>query len=242
MESISMFDININSESFEGGFSDNYKCKFNNEEYMFKKYEYPDQMISKFFIDKMDEISKLSSILPYVPRYWVKAGNEKIGYLTKIHDGKDLGLSTNIGEIAVLLKEAKEQLILMHDIGLIHGDIHYCNIMYSDESTDFIDYDNSSYLNFNPDATKYSLNAFNFAKTFGISKELDVFLFNKMTFELINDLDGNREVEKNIRDKEYGIFTDKESKKICRALILEGNPSTEFLIDSPAVKKLVRTR
>ena len=177
MESISMFDININSESFEGGFSDNYKCKFNNEEYMFKKYEYPDQMISKFFIDKMDEISKLSSILPYVPRYWVEIGNEKIGYLTKIHDGKDLGLSTNIGEIAVLLKEAKEQLILMHDIGLIHGDIHYCNIMYSDESTDFIDYDNSSYLNFNPDATKYSLNAFNFAKTFGISKELDVFLF-----------------------------------------------------------------
>ena len=74
------------------------------------------------------------------------------------------------------------------------------------------------------------------------SKELDVFLFNKMTFELINDLDGNREVEKNIRDKEYGIFTDKESKKICRALILEGNPSTEFLIDSPSVKKLVRTR
>ena len=202
MESISMFDININSESFEGGFSDNYKCKFNNEEYMFKKYEYPDQMISKFFIDKMDEISKLSSILPYVPRYWVEIGNEKIGYLTKIHDGKDLGLSTNIGEIAVLLKEAKEQLILMHDIGLIHGDIHYCNIMYSDESTDFIDYDNSSYLNFNPDATKYSLNAFNFAKAFGISKELDVFLFNKMTFELINDLDGNREVEKNIRDKE----------------------------------------
>ena len=124
MESISMFDININSESFEGGFSDNYKCKFNNEEYMFKKYE---QMISKFFIDKMDEISKLSSILPYVPRYWVEIGNEKIGYLTKIHDGKDLGLSTNIGEIAVLLKEAKEQLILMHDIGLIHGDIHYCN-------------------------------------------------------------------------------------------------------------------
>lgn len=242
MESISMFDININSESFEGGFSDNYKCKFNNEEYMFKKYEYPDQMISEFFIDKMDEISKLSSILPYVPRYWVEIGNEKIGYLTKIHDGKDLGLSTNIGEIAVLLKEAKEQLILMHDIGLIHGDIHYCNIMYSDESTDFIDYDNSSYLNFNPDATKYSLNAFNFAKTFGISKELDVFLFNKMTFELINDLDGNREVEKNIRDKEYGIFTDKESKKICRALILEGNPSTEFLIDSPSVKKLVRTR
>lgn len=242
MESISMFDININSESFEGGFSDNYKCKFNNEEYMFKKYEYPDQMISKFFIDKMDEISKLSSILPYVPRYWVEIGNEKIGYLTKIHDGKDLGLSTNIGEIAVLLKEAKEQLILMHDIGLIHGDIHYCNIMYSDESTDFIDYDNSSYLNFNPDATKYSLNAFNFAKAFGISKELDVFLFNKMTFELINDLDSNREVEKNIRDKEYGIFTDKESKKICRALILEGNPSTEFLIDSPSVKKLVRTR
>lgn len=242
MESISMFDININSESFEGGFSDNYKCKFNNEEYMFKKYEYPDQMISKFFIDKMDEISKLSSILPYVPRYWVEIGNEKIGYLTKIHDGKDLGLLTNIGEIAVLLKEAKEQLILMHDIGLIHGDIHYCNIMYSDESTDFIDYDNSSYLNFNPDATKYSLNAFNFAKAFGISKELDVFLFNKMTFELINDLDGNREVEKNIRDKEYGIFTDKESKKICRALILEGKPSTEFLIDSPSVKKLVRTR
>lgn len=242
MESISMFDININSESFEGGFSDNYKCKFNNEEYMFKKYEYPDQMISKFFIDKMDEISKLSSILPYVPRYWVEIGNEKIGYLTKIHDGKDLGLSTNIGEIAVLLKEAKEQLILMHDIGLIHGDIHYCNIMYNDESTDFIDYDNSSYLNFNPDATKYSLNAFNFAKTFGISKELDIFLFNKMTFELINDLYGNREVEKNIRDKEYGIFTDKESKKICRALILEGNPSTEFLIDSPSVKKLVRTR
>ena len=242
MESISMFDININSESFEGGFSDNYKCKFNNEEYMFKKYEYPDQMISKFFIDKMDEISKLSSILPYVPRYWVEIGNEKIGYLTKIHDGKDLGLSTNIGEIAVLLKEAKEQLILMHDIGLIHRDIHDRNIMYSDESTDFIDYDNSSYLNFNPDATKYSLNAFNFAKTFGISKELDVFLFNKMTFELINDLDGNREVEKNIRDKEYGIFTDKESKKICRALILEGNPSTEFLIDSPSVKKLVRTR
>ena len=242
MESISMFDININSESFEGGFSDNYKCKFNNEEYMFKKYEYSDQMISKFFIDKMDEISKLSSILPYVPRYWVEIGNEKIGYLTKIHDGKDLGLSTNIGEIAVLLKEAKEQLILMHDIGLIHGDIHYCNIKYSDESTDFIDYDNSSYLNFNPDATKYSLNAFNFAKAFGISKELDVFLFNKMTFELINDLDGNREVEKNIRDKEYGIFTDKESKKICRALILEGKPSTEFLIDSPSVKKLVRTR
>ena len=56
MESISMFDININSESFEGGFSDNYKCKFNNEEYMFKKYEYPDQMISKFFIDKIGGI------------------------------------------------------------------------------------------------------------------------------------------------------------------------------------------
>lgn len=213
MESISMFDININSESFEGGFSDNYKCKFNNEEYMFKKYEYPDQMISKFFIDKMDEISKLSSILPYVPRYWVEIGNEKIGYLTKIHDGKDLGLSTNIGEIAVLLKEAKEQLILMHDIGLIHGDIHYCNIMYSDESTDFIDYDNSSYLNFNPDATKYSLNAFNFAKAFGISKELDVFLFNKMTFELINDLDGNREVEKILEIKSMEFLPIKNQKR-----------------------------
>ena len=102
MESISMFDININSESFEGGFSDNYKCRLGNQEYMFKKYEYPDQMISKVFIAKINEISKLSSLLPYVPRYWVEAGNEKIGYLTKIHDGKDLGLSTNIGEIAVL--------------------------------------------------------------------------------------------------------------------------------------------
>ena len=92
---------------------------------------------------------------------------------------------------------------------------------------------------------KYLLNKFTEfmgQNNYDTSKELDVFLFNKMTFELINDLDGNREVEKNIRDKEYGIFTDKESKKICRALILEGNPSTEFLIDSPSVKKLVRTR
>ena len=39
MKNISMQEISINSESFEGGFSDNYKCKFNNEEYMFKKYE-----------------------------------------------------------------------------------------------------------------------------------------------------------------------------------------------------------
>ena len=242
MESISMDDIAINSESFEGGFSNNYKAKFNNEDYMFKKYDYPDQMISKLFIDKMNEVNKLAVLLPYVPRYWVEIGNEKIGYLSKIHDGQDLYLSTNIGEIARILKEAKKKLVLMHNLGLIHGDIHYCNIMYSASSTDFIDYDNSSYLSFNPDATKYSVDAFNFAKTFGISKELDIFLFNKMTFELLNDLDGNKEVEQHVRNKDYGIFNDIESKNICKNLILEGTPSCEFLIDSPGVKKLVKAR
>lgn len=238
MDTIFIDNIEIQRKKILGGYSDNYKCKFNNNDFMFKKFLDADEMITPSFTDKINEINKLSDKLSYLPQYWVLNKSKCIGYLTKLHPGRDIGFAVDKFELLNLLKDAKEKLLYLHELGLIHGDIHYCNILFDEGSTDIIDFDNSSYLGMNPEFSLYSTDARNFVSSYGVSKELDIFLFNLMTFEVINDL----YLDSSLYDERYGLFKDNEAKRICDSLRFEKSPSSDFLIDTESVKKLVKTK
>lgn len=238
MDTIFITDIEIRRKKIIGGYSDNYKCRFNNNDFMFKRFLDVDEIITPSFTDKINEISKLSDKIPYVPQYWVLRESKCIGYLTKFHPGSDIGFATGKLELLNLLKDAKEKLLYLHNFGLIHGDIHYCNILFNEGSTDFIDFDNSSYLGMNPEFSLYSTDARNFVSSYGVSKDLDIFLFNLMTYEIINDL----YLTGSLYSEHYGLFKDNDAKRICDGLRFEKSPSSEFLIDTESVKELVKTK
>ncbi len=211
-----------------GSFSTVNRCYFDNKVYAYKEF-----VNNKYLNGKRRKLSKISNIdEPFLltPKFWVRKNERKSAYLTEYCDGKDIIKADK--SLINKLKKAKKLIIKMHSYGLIHGDLIGSNIMCNDNNSFIIDFDNSSYKgsSINPkNANDYTLE---YLEKFGVNKGLDVYLFNLLTFSIINNCDFYM-VRNNVYKNNFGILTDKTQIDLCHAFSLEKTYSDkDFLIDT----------
>ena len=160
----------------------------------------------------------------------------------KAGDGKKLGeypLYTIIDEVRneikiEILKSIKENLLSLHQAKIIHGDIHFGNILVDiyNLSTYLIDFDNCAFKNFEINTNICSYYARKYINKYGVNEELDNFLFNRLTFEAINNL-CFEEVDDYILNGENKYFESNSIyDDICDTMLLNSDkPTDKFLID-----------
>ena len=120
----------------------------------------------------------------------------------------------------------------MHSYGIIHADISSSNIIIENNIPYFIDFDNCSYNSSPVKISDSSDITQEFIKKHGVVKELDIFLFNLLTFELVNQCNYNL-IRKNIILNNYGIFNNSSSKEICESFFIDSEkPEKRFLVDT----------
>lgn len=124
----------------------------------------------------------------------------------------------------------------MHNQGIIHGDIHSKNILINPETNlvNIIDFDNCAYKGFNIDKDLCNKKTKKYINKYGVNNELDIFLFNCLTFRLINNLVDNSKISEYILKGENRYFKENDDyKNICDTLLLEAKePTDKFLIDN----------
>lgn len=231
-EDLHFTDSNPNNIYNSGYYGKIKKCTFNNKIYAYKEFKN-----EKYLISKKRKLSNLSEItIPglIVPKYWVKKDKSTNAYLTIFEDKDNISSLSkeNFEQKFKTLKNAKELILTMHKEGIIHSDLHSGNILFKNKICSIIDFDNctfKTYWTFKNDANDYCRN---FINVYGISPELDIFLFNLLTYEILNDVKYYT-LRKNISENKYGIFDNKEGIRICKSLFLDDKyPNKDFLIDT----------
>ena len=123
----------------------------------------------------------------------------------------------------------------MHKEKIIHTDLHEGNILASDESLDvnIIDFDNASYKGSEIKIDETNEYSQDFIKYYGLIKEVDTFIFNLVTYMIINE-SRFYSVRYQIAEGKYGLFSDnKEARKICDSLLLNDKTiNSDYLIDT----------
>lgn len=237
METINYEDIYFkNYDSHEirisGSFAKIKKCIFKNKIYAYKEFEN-----KKYLISKKRKLSNLSEItIPglIVPKYWVKKDKSTNAYLTVFEDkDKVSSISNECLEFKYkTLQNAKNLILAMHNQGIIHSDLHSGNILSKNKICSIIDFDNCTYKmykTFKEDSSDYCQN---FINVYGIIPELDIFMFNLLTYEIVNNINYFI-IRKEISENKFGVFNNKDGIKICKSLFLDDKyPNKDFLIDT----------
>lgn len=240
MERVKINNLRINKGIGFGSYSDIFRVEYNNKEYAFKKFLDKNIVRNQEFLEKIDILSNIPLEKSILPKFIVEE-KEEIGYLTELEDYKDLGFlySLSMEEKINKLRLVKSSLLEIHKEGIIHSDIHTGNFLL--RSSKLIDFDNSTYKKFLTDFDKCSREAKKFIKNKGISKDLDIYLFNLMTFRILNNI--TSEYDMSLYLKRYGVFTSNESIKICDSLLLEDKTfNTDYLIDTVECNKLLKSK
>lgn len=229
MKTINYNELDIISYNCnEGTYSKIDKCIFNGEIYALKRFTN-----GKYLNGKRRKISELSSINDshlITPKFWVKNEEGKNQYLTKFCDGDPLEFEKNTNVVAKL-KHAKNLIEKMHSYKIIHGDLNISNLLFSGDEPFIIDFDNVSLNNSNVDISSLNDYSANYIKRLGINKGLDVYLFNLLTYAILNETDYYC-VRSNVLAKKYGVFDFKDGIKLCNLFSLEkGYSDGDYLID-----------
>ena len=229
LEKININDIEIIGQIDQGSYSKVFEVLFNEEKYAFKCFS--NEIDGKFLINKYKELNSLDLKKAVIPNIYVEDGILN-GFLMKLYNHRCFSYLYEFptDNKILALKEGKRALLEAHSREIIHGDIHPGNFLL--QNSFLTDFDNSSFKNFNINFELCSAEALNFLTTYKLSKDLDIYLFNFMTFSLLNNCDYNY-VESNICDKKYGIFISKDAIKICKSLLLQDKIfNSDFLIDT----------
>lgn len=209
------------------------KCIFDGKIYACKEFKDPFYLVGKRRM--LDQLSEIEDKNLYTPKFWVKKNDETFRYLTYFCDGKDIDAYEQypINEKIKLLKQTKNIILTMHEEGIIHSDLIGSNIMVSKYGNpSIIDFDNASFKNHKTCIYDVCDLSQEFIKKYGVKKEIDIFLFNLLTFSLINECEFYLS-RRNILNNNFGFFNNNDSKKICDSLFLEDNvPNEDFLIDT----------
>lgn len=231
LETIDYNDLNfIDNDLWEfGSFGTLRRCIFNGKYYACKTFKDPSYLNSKR--RKISQISKVECEKLIVPKFWVHKNGKTDTYLTLLKDN-----CWDIGEkkenIFNQLKDSKDNILKMHEYKIIHGDLSLSNIIVKNDDAYIIDFDNASYngskINLK-DANDFTIQ---YVENFGVNKALDVYLFNLITFSLINNID-IKLVRSTIAEGNYGYFDSKDAIKICNQSFLQSPYSDkDFLIDT----------
>ena len=232
MKTIDYNKLRLEYFTRSGSFGKVCECTYNGKKYAFKEFE--DDKFLSGKIMKLTKISKFANKHIIVPKLWVCKDDKKIGYLTDYVNGHDIYYISpdSKKEKYKTLRFAKEVLETIHNKNIIHSDISSSNIMIENGVPKFIDFDNSSYKLNGTDLRFTNDLARDFIEHYGICKELDVFLFNILTYQLMNDVLRNM-VRGLIRAGNYRTFEEAESIEICKSLLLQKSyPNEKYLIDT----------
>ncbi len=224
----------IDKEPFNSGsFGKLKRCIYDGNEYVCKTFN-----DAKYLNGKRRKLSLLSEIEEkniYVPKFWVKKSNNVIRYLADSAKGKDIDiLETDPIQIKInTLKNAKNLILTMHKNGIIHSDISGSNLLTNNGDVSAIDFDNCSYKGYETNINHANDYCQEFIRTYGIKPELDIFMFNLLTYYIMNEESNYYMVRNNIRLNKYGVFNNSNGIKICESLFLDSKvPNKDFLIDT----------
>lgn len=226
MKNINIKDLEIMSEISSGSYAVIKKCKYKGKIYAYKEFYNPKEFLTDKNIKKFDKLLKENA--PYIinPLNTVEENKEKTGYLTEFVNGPVIDSLKNKSQNDIInaLSQVKVNLEKMHNLGIIHGDIHHLNIIDSK----FIDFDNCFYKNIKPNYKYLSNYAQEFIKKYGLCQELDIAMFNLLTYYMLTNISYNYSLE-NIKEENYSIFETAEQKEICNKLLLKDKEPTKKL-------------
>lgn len=235
MKCINLNYLNLNFvEKFKGSNATIQKCEYEENLYIYK--EFYNKNYLKKNISKINTLNKINLNCGIFPAYLVydELNSEYSGYLTEyVKYNNALILKKNTDKITRLLK-IKESIIKLHKEGIIHGDLHFGNILVDLNTYDnkIIDFDNCSYKRYKTKISYANDYAVEYIKHYGINQGLDIFLFNIMTYCILNNNLSYYLVRRDIYNKQYGVFDNQKCRKICDSFFLEDNCyCKEYLID-----------
>lgn len=234
MKSINFKDIELLDSTYHsfGTYACIYKCLYKNILYAYKSFNDDDFLKGKK--NKLNAISKIQSPYLYTPLYWVKSDFISNNYLIKFCFGKDLNAFSDYEMLhkIKILKNTKKAILNMHDSGIIHADLIGSNIMIENDEASIIDFDNSSFDKYKTNPIETNELSSNFIKEYGIIPEVDIYLFNLLTFSIINECNLYH-VRKHIQNKEYQYIDDKDAIDILKHMSFDKTtPIKDFLIDA----------
>lgn len=235
MDYINLNYLNLNfAEKFNGSNATIQKCEYEGILYAYK--EFNDKKYLQKNINKINTLNKINLNCGIFPVYLVydEFNNKYSGYLTRYVDYKNALFLKKASDKVTRLLKIKESIIKLHTEGIIHSDLHFGNILVDLNTYDnkIIDFDNCSYKRYKTKINYANDYAVEYIKHYGINQGLDIFLFNIMTYCILNNNVSYYLVRRDIYNKKYGIFDNQECRKICDTFFLENNSyCKEYLID-----------
>lgn len=211
------------------------KCYLDNKTYALKLFY--DKSYIRLKRKNIENLHSLNNDELLTPIFWT---NNKTAYLTHFFDANELDVSEYLTtkEKIEKLKNAKKVILNMHEAGIIHADLISPNILSSDKICKIIDFDNVSFLDNKVNIRQLNPTSYNFIKNYGLKKEIDIHLFNILTFYIINNSSFDR-VFFDINQKNYRYFDNNDAKEICDSIILKSKvPTKDFLIDTLEESKI----
>ena len=207
------------------------KCIYNDKIYAYKELHNPKEIITPVNIFKFENLNRLPKELINSPEFLVLSNNKSIGYLSEYINGEEIGsyIDKKLDVIIKILKQAKDNLDKIHNFGIIHCDIHPSNIINST----YIDFDNSCYKNVKPNYGQLDIYAQEFISKFGLCTELDIAMFNLLTYRLLFGYKHGQDALNAIYEEKYNFLDTKEQQQICDSLLLQDEkPTKKYLIDT----------
>lgn len=231
MKTIRVSNLKIGETIGVGSYAHILECKYKEQNYAYKAFLKPQKVLNESRKRKLTRISQLDLKGSVLPQFWVKDGFVINGYLMDLYSNvflEELEPEDRIN----CLRNLKTSILELHENKIIHGDIHEGNIIYDETSAFLVDFDNSAYKNKGINYEMLNINAKNFVTTYGLTKDLDIFLFNVLTYSLFTDIDYYSVINEIPKCSSHGIFDEFDCSDIIKSLTLkEKNFNNDFLID-----------
>lgn len=231
MKTIKVSNLKRGKTISGGSYSYLLATEYEGKKYAYKEFLCPSELLKRTRKKKLNEISQLDLKGSILPMFWVKDCVATKGYLM------DLYSKVSIDELEIkdrinCLRNLKNSILELHENKIIHADIHMSNFIYDKKDVFLIDFDNSSYKGKGIDYNLLNTHAKKFVDNYGITSDLDIFLFNILTYSTLNDIYYYHVIEEISKTNTYGFFDGFDCSDVIKSLTLkEKSFNNDFLID-----------